>query len=157
MDYRIFSLTCVHGLLYAWVYTGGWAHQQQVSTTFLTRKNSQFFLCSWWDLNPQPLDLQSNALTTEPTHHPEPILILYQLPIGYDEYQSQYGEVPWCCMSCARLRVFWVVNYKSPNRNRALYNMGIRVNTTYKYTHMHTQRHRHTFMSAVYMYRSMDR
>ena len=47
---------------------GGWAHRQQVSTTFLTRK--KFFLCSWRDSNPWPLDLQSNALTTEPTRHP---------------------------------------------------------------------------------------
>ena len=48
----------------------GWAHWQRVSTTFLTKKNSEFFLCSWRDSNPQPLDLQSNALTTEPTRHP---------------------------------------------------------------------------------------
>ena len=30
---------------------GGWAHQQWVSTTFLTQKNSQLFLCSERGLN----------------------------------------------------------------------------------------------------------
>ena len=47
---------------------GGWAHRQLIST-FLTRKNSTFFLCSWRDSNPRPLDLQPNALTTEPEYN----------------------------------------------------------------------------------------
>ena len=58
------SLTCVFCMR---AYTHrGWAHRQQVGTTFLIHINLKFFLCSWQDLNPRPLDLQSNALTTEP-------------------------------------------------------------------------------------------
>ena len=49
---------------------GGWAHRHRVSTTFMTRKNSKFFLCSWQDSNPRTLDLQFIALTSEPTRHP---------------------------------------------------------------------------------------
>ena len=40
-------------------------------------KNSKFFLCSWRDSNPRPLDLQSNALTTEPTRHPDWLVDLF--------------------------------------------------------------------------------
>ena len=46
---------------------GGCAHRQRVSTAFLTRKK---LLCFLRDSNPRHLDLQSNALTTEPTRHP---------------------------------------------------------------------------------------
>ena len=39
------SVTCVRDHSYACVYTqGGWAHQQRVSTTFLTRKKLWFFV-----------------------------------------------------------------------------------------------------------------
>ena len=39
------SLMCLRDHSYACVYTrGGWVHRQRVSTIFLTRKNSHFFL-----------------------------------------------------------------------------------------------------------------
>ena len=62
----------------------GWAHRQRVSTTFLSRK-TLFFLCSWRDSNPRPLDLRFNALTTEPTHHPvhNPIAMVQKPPLLY--------------------------------------------------------------------------
>ena len=62
------SLTCIHGISHT---HRRWAHRQRASATFLTQKNSKFFLCSWRDLNPRPLDLQSDILTTEPTCHPD--------------------------------------------------------------------------------------
>ena len=68
------TLTWTTGSLSAYViilvhvYTHrGWAHWQWVSTTFLTQKNS--FLCSWWDSNLHPLDLQFNALPIEPPRY----------------------------------------------------------------------------------------
>ena len=74
------SLTCVrdsYGCIYHYmnmIYTHwGWAHRQQlqVSTTFLTQKNSQkFFLCSWWGWNLRSLDLESDAVPMEPPRHP---------------------------------------------------------------------------------------
>ena len=35
-----------------------------------THRHTHTHTCSWRDLNPRPLDLQSNARTTEPTRHP---------------------------------------------------------------------------------------
>ena len=56
------------------IHTGvGWAHRQRVSTTFLTRgKNSHNFylLCSWRGSNLGSLDLEFDALPTEPPWHP---------------------------------------------------------------------------------------
>ena len=72
MDYRIFNV-CTCSFLRVHIYTrGGWAHQQQVST-FLTRKNShRFVLCSWCRRGSSLgfLDLESDALPTEPPRHP---------------------------------------------------------------------------------------
>ena len=65
MTWTTGSLTCV----YIYTHTRGVGHTgQRVSTTFLTRKNSKFCLCSWRDSNHRPL---SNAVTTEPSRHPE--------------------------------------------------------------------------------------
>ena len=48
-----------------------WAHRQQVSTTYLTRKNSDnFLLCSWLGLNFGSWNLESDALVIEPPRHP---------------------------------------------------------------------------------------
>ena len=65
----------------ACIHTWGWAHRQRVSTTFLTRKNSQLFLCSWRgrDSNLESLDLESDALPTEPPRHFYPV-VWHSLP-----------------------------------------------------------------------------
>ena len=70
MDYRIFHVR-TWSFLFVCMHTGGWAHRQQVDT-FLTQKNSQFFLlCSWCrrGSNLRSLDLEPDALPTEPPHH----------------------------------------------------------------------------------------
>ena len=65
------SSTCAQGLSYAWIYTRGLgtptASQHNL---FDWKKTQRFFLCSWRDSNPRPLDLQCSALTTEPPRHP---------------------------------------------------------------------------------------
>ena len=45
MDYRIFKVRTLVFSMRVYAH-GGWAHQQRVSTTFLTWKNSKFSLCS---------------------------------------------------------------------------------------------------------------
>ena len=54
-----------------------------------------FFLCSWRDSNPQPLDGQPNTLTTEPTRH----------PVAGVSYVSWYEflqlQVLWRCTNLA--------------------------------------------------------
>ena len=71
MDYRIFNVRMLFRMR---AYTNGsWAHRQRVSTTSLTRgKTQSLSACvpDGRDSNPRPVDLQSNALTTEPTRHP---------------------------------------------------------------------------------------
>ena len=74
MDYKIsnmrtwsFVCVCIH--------TGVGHTNSESAQPFLTRKNS------WRDSNPRPLDIQSNALTTEPTCHPNAVfkqLIIHQ-------------------------------------------------------------------------------
>ena len=71
MDYRIFN---VHTWSFWWVrmYTGV-GHTNRVSTTFLTWKNyHKYFWCSWrrWGSNLRSLDLESDALPTEPPRFP---------------------------------------------------------------------------------------
>ena len=42
------TLTCDHSYACIYIYThGSWAHRQRVSTTFLTQKTHNFFLCFW--------------------------------------------------------------------------------------------------------------
>ena len=52
---------CTHGV---------WAHQQQVSTTLLTRKNSQIFLVLLTGFEPSSFGSESDALPIEPLRHP---------------------------------------------------------------------------------------
>ena len=110
------SLTCVRDHSYT---HGCWAHQQRVSTTVLTRKNSHnFFLCSWrgWGLNLRSLDLEFDALPIEPPRHlltsvfPKPpfsdrhrlfcvALVLFLERFGYEYFSScQYVQhmLPLC-------------------------------------------------------------
>ena len=50
----------------------GWAHRERVSTTFLTRKNSQILLVLLTGFEPRsfgPLDFESDALPVEPPSH----------------------------------------------------------------------------------------
>ena len=78
---------CMH------VYTHwGWAHRQRVSITFLTRKNSKFFLCSRRDSNPRPLDLLSNALSTEPTCHPQLWWRIQIIPTLHNRTKPENGN-----------------------------------------------------------------
>ena len=72
MDYRIFNVrACI--VFRMRVYThGGWEHRQRISTTFLTRKNSQIRKktnsCSPDGIRTFVLlDLESDALPTEPS------------------------------------------------------------------------------------------
>ena len=73
MDYRISNVR-TWSFLGMCVHTGSWAHRQRVSTTLLTWKNShKLFLCSWHrrGSNLGSLDLESDALPTEPPRHPD--------------------------------------------------------------------------------------
>ena len=69
MDYRIFNVSTWS---FAWVriHTGVGHTDSESAQPFWLKKPSKFFLCSWRDSNPRPLDLQSNTLTTEATRHP---------------------------------------------------------------------------------------
>ena len=53
MDYRIFNI--IYNMVFHMRTYRGWAHRQWVGTTFLTWKNSAFFLCSWWGFEPSTL------------------------------------------------------------------------------------------------------
>ena len=68
------SSTCVRGHSCECVYTRGlgWAHQQRISTTFLTRKNSQICLVLLTGLELGSLisySIASHALPGEPSRH----------------------------------------------------------------------------------------
>ena len=64
-------LSCVHGHSCACihVHTGVGLTNSKSAQHFWLGKSHQFFLCSWWDLNSGPLDLESNALPIEPHRH----------------------------------------------------------------------------------------
>ena len=47
----------------------GWAHRQRVSTTFLTRKNSQIFLVLLAGFEPRSIGSRVRRSTTEPPRH----------------------------------------------------------------------------------------
>ena len=63
-DYRIFNVrTWLVFRMRAYTH-GGWAHTDSESAPpFWHGQTQKFFLCSWRDSNPRPLDLQSNALS----------------------------------------------------------------------------------------------
>ena len=73
MDYRIFnvrtwSFSCVR---VQYTHTGGWAHQQQVSTTIVTLTNLSCAPDADGVRTSGLLDLESDVLPTEPYCHPE--------------------------------------------------------------------------------------
>ena len=93
---------------------GGWTQRHRVSATFLTRKNSTFFLCSWWDWNPRPLDLQFSALTTDGTaRHP--------VSAEDDSRRRPTSYVRVCvarCLhrKCVILKHFWVAYLRTSQK-----------------------------------------
>ena len=60
---------------------------------------TKFFLCSWRDLNPWPLDLQSNALTTEPTCHPICFTTCSASSIVHLHYLSAFSFLSVLCIN----------------------------------------------------------
>ena len=78
-DYRLCNVR-------AWSFVGVRIHTGD-GHTFLTRTNSTFFLRTWRDSNPRPLDLQSKALTTEPTRHP-----VYHLKMNHGKGSECFNE-----------------------------------------------------------------
>ena len=78
--------------------TGVWAYRQRVITTFLTRKNSQVFLVlpTGFELGSgNPLDLESDALPTEPPRHPFSILVeVYSLGMRLTHFNVAIMTVP---------------------------------------------------------------
>ena len=77
MDYRIFNLRSLRGHSYAcvhiYIHGGcmGTCTDSESTQHLLTRKNSHnFSLCSCRGWNVGSLDLESDALPTEPSHHP---------------------------------------------------------------------------------------
>ena len=80
---------------------------------FCLGKNSKFFVCSWQDSNPRPLDLQSNALTTGTTRHPlKTSLLLLLLFVrrwphwetsGSDEQKLSSADRLWSRTACSAM------------------------------------------------------
>ena len=72
MDYIIVNVR-TWSFLCARIHTGGWAHTSTASrhNMFYSEKlRKKNLLCSWRDSNLGPLDLETDALTTEPTRNP---------------------------------------------------------------------------------------
>ena len=88
MGYRIFNVR-TWSFVYVHIYT-----QQGLGTPTASQQNhldwkTKFFLCSWRDLNPRHLDLQSNTLTTEPARDP-PEMYYNNNDDDYDEYSKRF-------------------------------------------------------------------
>ena len=76
MDYR--SLTCVRDHSYDRIHTGVGHTNSESAQQFLTQKNPhKFVLCSWCGSNLGSLDLESDALPTEPSCHHIIMLVTY--------------------------------------------------------------------------------
>ena len=70
MDYRIFTVR-TWSFLRMHIHTGVGHTDSESAQHFWLGKTHKFFLCSWLDSNLGPLNLESDALPTEPPRHPE--------------------------------------------------------------------------------------
>ena len=88
MDYRIFECAYMVFRMRAYIYThGGWVHRQRVSKSFLTRRNSKFFLCSWLGSNPRPF---GSPVGQRSNHwaNPSPLARRYRSGSSWAEWKS---------------------------------------------------------------------
>ena len=100
LTWATWCLTCVQWyFVCVRIHTGVGHTDNQSAQPFCLGKNSKLFLYSWRDSNPRPLDLQSKALTTEPTRHP--------VPYVWDQAADRCLDiVPYltCCVMCVCMR-----------------------------------------------------
>ena len=91
---------------------GGWAHRQQVSTTFLTWKHShKFSLWSWWGSNLRLSNIESNALSTEPPHHQKDNKsVLWDGPPG-QTWTQHWSQSIWPAAKMHQCIWFWPFHY----------------------------------------------